>query len=85
MYQLWQAIILTHRCGGYDQIQNQHHARQNYSRIHQYPKESLAAFKERFMEAIHQLESVSEHIPSDENQAIDFIYKLDHNIHVCQG
>ena len=78
VYQLWQAIILTHRCGGYDQIQNQHHARQNYSRIHQYPKESLAAFKERFMEAIHQLESVSEHIPSDENQAIDFIYKLDH-------
>eukprot|EP01038_Epipyxis_sp_PR26KG_P017637 gene17637-24523_t len=29
------------------------------------------------MEAIHQLESISEHIPSDENQAIDFIYKLD--------
>eukprot|EP01038_Epipyxis_sp_PR26KG_P017674 gene17674-24591_t len=75
-YELWGLMSLESKS---KVLENQHHARQNYSRLHQYQKETLATFKERFMEAIHQLESVSEHIPSDENQAIDFIYyKLDH-------
>ncbi len=45
----------------------------------QYHRESLVAFRQRLDDAIASMQSVGEPVPSQAQQAIDFIFSLDNN------
>ena len=51
-------------------------ARENYSKLWQGEKETLADFRERFEAAIEGLEGVGEVTPSEETQAQDFVKRM---------
>mmetsp|Transcript_23739 Transcript_23739/g.33982 ORF Transcript_23739/g.33982 Transcript_23739/m.33982 type:complete len:293 (+) Transcript_23739:264-1142(+) len=56
------------------------HARKNYETLRQLSDgETLLEFMQRYKNAIKTLQAVGETVPSDEDQAIDFLEKLDQN------
>jgi hypothetical protein len=77
VFRLWQAIINTHQNTGYDGVFNKFHARDNYRRIYMGKDELLDRFKQRYDDALNLLRSAKQSVPPEDEQAMDFIYKLD--------
>ena len=77
VFELWRAILKTHQNTGYDDIFNKFHARNQYRRTFQHKDEDLDNFKIRYNNALERLKAADQAIPSDEEQAIDFIEMLD--------
>ena len=77
VFELWQAIVKTHQNTGYDDVFNKFTARNHYRRLYQQKDESLDNFKFRFNNALERLKAADQALPSDEEQAIDFIEMLD--------
>jgi len=50
-----------------------------YSNLQQNNQETLLSFKEQFDHAIDAMEAVGQNVPSNEDQAIDFLTKLDNS------
>jgi hypothetical protein len=74
---LWKAIILTYRGTGSEPIFDRLKAREAYNKLFQQNNESVAHFKERFENALDQLRAIGADLPSEADQAMDFINKLD--------
>jgi hypothetical protein len=76
--ELWKVITATHvSTSSGDDVFDKHDSRQGYAGLKQEPHETLLQFKERFDDAVTTLELRKEHVPPPEDQAIDFIQKLD--------
>jgi hypothetical protein len=80
VFELWQAILKTHQNTGYDDVFNKFHARNQYRRTYQHKDEDLDNFKIRYNNALERLKAANQALPSDEEQAIDFIEMLDNKI-----
>jgi len=79
---LWQAIKHTHTAysSGMSEI-DEAKVRLNYSALKQYKNESLTTFKERLEIYLRSMESMSLTVPTDKQQAADFLCKLYDSFH----
>ena len=78
---LWKIIRRTHLSAqtGHNRM-DRRQARKEYEVLRQHPDgETLLEFKKRYKHAIETLHAVGETVPSEEDQAIDFLEKLDQN------
>jgi len=75
---LWRAIKLTHTAYSTgNPFTDKQQLRQAYSEMKMYPTETLLNLKLRFTTALRAMEAVNIDIPSEEDQASDFVAKLD--------
>jgi hypothetical protein len=75
---LWKIITATHVAVGIGrEAYDAKNTRKNYAKLEQGPTESLVRFKDRFDNAIEALTVRGLHIPDQDEQAMDFIDKLD--------
>lgn len=75
---LWQAIQATHMIVTTGTaILDQRNARNRYNLLVMSAKDSIVAFKEMYDQSIACLRSVNCTLPTDEEQAVDFLEKLD--------
>eukprot|EP01036_Dinobryon_divergens_P036585 gene36585-47673_t len=75
-FDLWTAMLRTHRGSGIQPTFDKLKARREYSEIKQYENESIINFKERFEFALEGLRTSGSHVPNGEEQSMDFISKL---------
>jgi hypothetical protein len=77
---LWNIILRTHLSEqtGHS-LMNRFVARRAYETLRQDDGETLLNFKTRYEEALKTLKATGEKTPSDEDQAINFLEKLDQN------
>ncbi len=77
--ELWKAIKATHIVTAIgNPVADRATARDNYSKVKQHPTESLARYKVRFDNAVRARVALEDpHLPSEEDQAMDFINRLD--------
>jgi len=77
---LWNIIMRTHLSEqtGHSRM-NRRVARKAYETLRQDEGETLLNFKRRYEDALKTLKASGESTPSDEDQAIDFLEKLDQN------
>lgn len=77
--QLWDAIKKTHTAYSTgNPYMDKQSVRQSYSDMKMHPAETLVNMKLRFTTAIRAMESLGINPPTEEEQAADFIAKLDH-------
>jgi hypothetical protein len=82
VYDLWTAIMRTHRGSGSQPTFDRLKARREYSELKQFESETIINFKERFEFALEGLKTSGSHVPNGEEQAMDFISKLNNEFYV---
>jgi hypothetical protein len=75
---LWQGIRRSHATiGAQTPAVNQYYAVQSYQNLKMESWESLAGFMERFQAAIEAIRAAGATVPSNQDQSVAFVFKLD--------
>jgi len=75
---LWRLVVMAHLVAGTDdEAELRFVARLRYSQLRQQANESTASFRLRFDARIHAMNTVGQDPPNQEDQARDFLGKLD--------
>ena len=75
---LYKRLLEVHRTAnsGFT-VEDKRKSREEYSRMRQQSSETITQFKERFLQSLDAMKACGQDRPSDEDQAADFVNKLD--------